>query len=326
MIITCPDCSAKYKVRDELIPDQGKKVRCKKCSAVFRAYLDGRMDVEQDAPKPASQPAPPAATGQPAATVMIDADHIKKMVNQQRAASPAQTQPMPVVSDQTKAAQTTPQPSQPAASPPKPAPTPAELDASGSADRFGTLQMRVPDEFAPPQKDPSPLASDFDRLSFDSQNNDYKAELNDFNFEATSEPDMGFGDELDQEPAAFATQAMPAAAYDEPAGFADIGDTSDPFSGDIPVPEQKPSRPGHVSYQALIEGTPYPNLTLDVLDRWIKEGRLLEGDQLTRMGEDDYQRADSFPPVKSIFAKYFGDQSGRGGPKKKGFFARLFGK
>ncbi|MDJ0835010.1 MAG: zinc-ribbon domain-containing protein [Acidobacteriota bacterium] len=38
MIITCPHCSSRYKVKDGLITEKGKKVRCRKCGAVFIAY------------------------------------------------------------------------------------------------------------------------------------------------------------------------------------------------------------------------------------------------------------------------------------------------
>ena len=40
MIITCPNCAARYKVKDGLITAKGKKVKCRKCASVFVAYPD----------------------------------------------------------------------------------------------------------------------------------------------------------------------------------------------------------------------------------------------------------------------------------------------
>ncbi len=35
MEISCPECSKKYKIDESLIPDKGRKVKCKKCGTVF---------------------------------------------------------------------------------------------------------------------------------------------------------------------------------------------------------------------------------------------------------------------------------------------------
>ncbi|MBI1945925.1 MAG: zinc-ribbon domain-containing protein [Deltaproteobacteria bacterium] len=37
MIVTCPGCSAKYRVRDEAVPDGGAELRCPTCNAQFMA-------------------------------------------------------------------------------------------------------------------------------------------------------------------------------------------------------------------------------------------------------------------------------------------------
>ena len=37
MIIECPNCHTKFKVKDELIPPEGRKVKCSKCGNVFLA-------------------------------------------------------------------------------------------------------------------------------------------------------------------------------------------------------------------------------------------------------------------------------------------------
>ena len=38
MILTCPECTTKYRFDDERIPPQGLPVRCKRCRTVFRAF------------------------------------------------------------------------------------------------------------------------------------------------------------------------------------------------------------------------------------------------------------------------------------------------
>ena len=49
MIITCSYCSARYKVKDDLIGEKGKRVKCKKCNNVFVAHAPpkGENSVEQ---------------------------------------------------------------------------------------------------------------------------------------------------------------------------------------------------------------------------------------------------------------------------------------
>ncbi|MCB1043299.1 MAG: zinc-ribbon domain-containing protein [Acidobacteria bacterium] len=333
MIITCPECSAKYKVRDELIPESGKKVRCKKCNNVFRAYLDGRMlGSDPVTPQPAPKPAPQPTEGA-SATVMIDADHIQRIVAEQRSGSGAQTQPMSTVP--------TPQPA------PQQPPPPAQsfsadlgadddfgfgdddpFEAPKQDERFGTVQMRVPEELKQPNMPSAldaPLDSDFDRLSFETSDDQYKEEVSQYS-EQSSQPDFSFSDELDREPEqeSLATQAMPAIT-DEMKGFPDIGTSHSSEPEQMPKSSLSMGLPKRRTYVAMIEGTPYSDLTLDKLERWIKECRLLESDQIATAGSSDYQRADAYPEIAALFGKYFGDASNTGG-KKKGFFARLFGK
>ncbi len=68
MIITCPHCKARYKVKDGLIQTKGKKVKCKNCSAVFIAYPD-KDSVLDRAPSPADSPVKKAATAAAGASV-----------------------------------------------------------------------------------------------------------------------------------------------------------------------------------------------------------------------------------------------------------------
>ncbi len=38
MIIECPNCHTKFNVKDELIPEEGRKVKCSKCKNIFIAH------------------------------------------------------------------------------------------------------------------------------------------------------------------------------------------------------------------------------------------------------------------------------------------------
>ena len=92
MVITCPQCSARYKVKDGLIGEKGKKVKCKKCEAVFIAYPDNRSVLREArapiAPEPSHGPQPPMKEP-PQATVKVDrsklADYLKKSQQQRQA-------------------------------------------------------------------------------------------------------------------------------------------------------------------------------------------------------------------------------------------------
>lgn len=73
MIITCPHCNARYKVKDGLIQAKGKKVKCKKCSAVFIAYphKDAILEWAPDSPdSPVKKAIPPQATPSNSASAM----------------------------------------------------------------------------------------------------------------------------------------------------------------------------------------------------------------------------------------------------------------
>ncbi|HEY4221371.1 MAG TPA: zinc-ribbon domain-containing protein, partial [Myxococcota bacterium] len=38
MIVTCPGCGSKYRVRDEAVPQGGAELKCPSCGAVFVAH------------------------------------------------------------------------------------------------------------------------------------------------------------------------------------------------------------------------------------------------------------------------------------------------
>lgn len=46
MIVTCPGCSSKYRVRDEAVPAGGAELRCPTCNAVFMAHPPRHSETE----------------------------------------------------------------------------------------------------------------------------------------------------------------------------------------------------------------------------------------------------------------------------------------
>ena len=45
MIVTCPSCASKYRVRDEAVPPEGAELQCPTCSSVFMAHAP-RPDID----------------------------------------------------------------------------------------------------------------------------------------------------------------------------------------------------------------------------------------------------------------------------------------
>ncbi len=58
MIVTCPGCASKYRVRNEAVPQEGARMRCPKCDTLFLA----KPPVGDDASAPAPAPPPPAVS------------------------------------------------------------------------------------------------------------------------------------------------------------------------------------------------------------------------------------------------------------------------
>jgi len=48
MEISCPECSKKYKIDEGLIPDKGRKVKCKKCGSVFFVQKEQKSEEKSD--------------------------------------------------------------------------------------------------------------------------------------------------------------------------------------------------------------------------------------------------------------------------------------
>lgn len=61
--IYCPKCHTGYEIDENLIPEDGKKLRCSYCNQVFKAYCDDLIDapvrtvaIEDDEPSAAQNP------------------------------------------------------------------------------------------------------------------------------------------------------------------------------------------------------------------------------------------------------------------------------
>lgn len=60
MILTCPSCDSKFRVKDDAIGESGRKVKCRKCAHVWHAMPEGT-----DAPVAAPPPPRPAPAPEP---------------------------------------------------------------------------------------------------------------------------------------------------------------------------------------------------------------------------------------------------------------------
>ncbi len=69
MLINCPKCSATYELNENLIPEQGKKLRCSSCGEVFVAR---REDLHEAAPR--TEQAAPETITTPDVTAAAPAD------------------------------------------------------------------------------------------------------------------------------------------------------------------------------------------------------------------------------------------------------------
>lgn len=64
IVISCPECKARFKVPADRISPTGSKVSCVKCKSPFVVLPDGRTEIP--VPQPAAQPAPEPVTHSPA--------------------------------------------------------------------------------------------------------------------------------------------------------------------------------------------------------------------------------------------------------------------
>jgi len=428
MIITCPSCGARYKVRDDLIPNSGKRIKCKKCAALFRAYPDKKAVLEKASPKPESSPAPKPTSSQ--ATVMVDQAKITNFLQQMpegkaKESEPTQPPPKPAVPskpshatvqiDRTKIdaflqtkvdsaggdyePNTTLEVSREELDQflnkpnPKPVPVPEfegpgrvvgsedispkpKIDESKYQDLQRALGAQFEDPAAaketiemPPQVSlkrnaaPDPLFDDTDKeisppvtaeqeqtvsespsssldqvpISFDDDS--WAGSLSKPSF--PSDEELGLTEEPESDMLESSVAPDDVSFDDEPEDFLSDSqdddfltdnDSEEPVSQEPAVfasdqvSATESTAPG-ILFSVKVEDTEYPNKSLEALDRWIHEGRLLETDMVAYAGSSQFQKAYDIPEIAAIFDRYFG-QSGESETQqpseKKGFFGNLF--
>jgi predicted Zn finger-like uncharacterized protein len=394
MIITCPHCSARYKVKDDLIKAKGKRVKCKKCTAIFVAYPDRdavlekkpdeaatqKMLPDEKKVEPVAAPVPPAAPAQavPQATVKVDRSKLDQFLqSNQESATAANSAPsldstqstVQVDPDQFQkymaeqknlSAQATVQVDRSQIneflketnSPPPREPSTQATQKMDAAALAALSKQQARPEHGPPsgstiQVDPESLAALTQQgppppphvPSVEDANDAAPAFDDDM---PTAPPDFGdspaFGDDDEIIPPPV-TSREPHFPSDEELGL--DGETPG-FGGepsafdDIPTPpseaQAEPAPPVRSqpntgnTYDAMVENQKYPNLSLDDIHRWIREGRLIEEDNIAVHGTQNYNPADQYPEIASVFEEYGGSQPVSKPEKKKGFFSRLFGK
>ena len=210
MIITCPECSARYKIKDGLVQEKGKKVKCKKCGTVFIAYPGNKSVVKSSskktapaasqpaptpAPKPTPAPAPQAAA--PMATVKVDRSKLDGFLNQD---TPAAPKPEPVAK------------AEPAPASPSPAVSaPVDGQATIQVDRS---QIDAYVKQAQKKEEPAP-ASDatvhIDRSTIEAAAREHSVDFEEDD-SATVKVDLGA---LDQIPTSSANQDISTVRIDE---------------------------------------------------------------------------------------------------------------
>lgn len=322
MIITCPNCSARYKVKDELVQAKGKRVKCKKCEAVFLTFPD-RDAVLENVPTPAPSVEAPAPVAQATvkvdrsqldkflqnnamdgtqSTVKVDPDHFKKFLDEQKPAAPMAAGATVQV-DRSQIDAFLKDSAQPA--PAKVAPSASETIQLDPA----TLSHMV-------MSGPEPSTAQtiaMPRSAFAEAAAELRAS-------APASPQVP----------TFSKPEEPSFPSDEELGIA--GDSFDvtpppaPAAKTFEAPAPAMSSPppsAEKMYQVQVEGQVYPNLPLDAIARWVREERLLEQDLVAPNGTQDYRLAESYPEIRRYFDELDASQPAPP-PAKKGFFARLF--
>ncbi len=335
MIITCPNCSARYKVKDELIQAKGKRVKCKKCEAVFLTFPD-RDAVLESAPQAASTPAAPSPEA-PApvaqATVKVDRSQLDKFL--QNNAMDGTQSTVKVDPDQFKRYLDDQKSSSAMA-----AGATVQVDRS-QIDAFLKDNSAAPPKAAPSasetvQLDPSTLSHlaagnpEFSSAQTIAMARPALAELTAAaQASATAATEVAPLPPTGPQVPKFSAPAEPRFPSDEELGIAE--EKFEPPPAPAPTashaepPDHKPAAPAQVEkmYQAEVEGQVYPNLPLDAIARWVREGRLLEQDRVAVNGTQDYREAQTYPEIRRYFEELNASQPAQP-PVKKGFFARLF--
>ena len=390
MIITCPECKARYNVKEDLVPDKGKSVRCKKCKTAFRAFVDGTSQIIAEKKKAVlpTEPGPGVQTNGKLihSTVRVDASALQEAMRKQfqkeqpqpkaaeksfapkseaepRRKSTTDFDPFENMQDSDEFAQVSQQEEPEENSPVMPGFF--DEPPSGPEEAFQTRAHKlvdfgqVPDPVKPkpkPRQDPMdddlnldhvfPTSNheDEDPFGDDDANSEFK--FSDEEDEASPLSDSGnFGFDKSEE-----FRPQQAQKFQEPSLFDSLDpEEGSPFeSTSLEIPEEPGMPEENYAFEAEIEvpdpadmarqelfdvtidGTVYPKIDMPTLNRWIKEGRLLETDLVSVSGKSKYSRADSFNELQSCFKTYFNSaqpaQKTVDQKKKKGFFARLFGR
>ncbi len=323
MIITCPNCSARYKVKDELVQTKGKRVKCKKCEAVFLTYPDRDAVLESMPPS-----APSVETPMPIAqatvkvdrsqldkflqnnamdgtqsTVKVDPDNFKKFLDEQKpTASMAAGATVQVDRSQIdaflKGSQSAPSASET-----------VQLDAATlSHMALGGPELNTAQTIAMPRPTFTDAAATAPLRSSAPATPQVPA------FTKAEEPSFPSDEELGIADDNFGAAPTPAST----------ATSIEPPVASMPsAPQSAPPPAAEKMYQVQVEGQVYPNLPLDAIARWVREERLLEQDLVALNGTQDYRLAESYPEIRRYFDELDASQPAPP-PAKKGFFARLF--
>ncbi|PIE89581.1 MAG: hypothetical protein CR997_10220 [Acidobacteria bacterium] len=327
MIITCPECKARYNVKDSLVAEKGKNVRCKKCKTAFRTYPDGtykrlKIKPKQQDQKPQKTEVSDklstqamSTTGIVHSTVRVDAsalqEAIKKQFEDPSAGHDKPLEPAPAKEEQPEDSGFSigvEEPSNESGTENDPGGRLQGAFETHTGPTADSSSSQVEEDNMDPLSDTGNFG--FDITSVNESSLDEKEEVPSL-FEETEEVESPFTSNLD-----IPVQAVPEFQPLEP-------------EIEVPDPDAEDDSSEDGVFDVSIDGTVYPNINLITLDRWIKEGRLLEKDQLSPSKQDQYAEAETYPEVKLIFQKYFQSSQSKvkeGTKKKKGFFARLFGR
>jgi predicted Zn finger-like uncharacterized protein len=136
MIVTCPGCSSKYRVRNEAVPADGARMRCPKCETLFLAK-------------------PPAA-GEAGARLHDDPSSMYQQINPHTTGPVRLPTPSPMSPGSMPAA-----PPAPAQQPPQPFVPAAPKTAGPVTALFGAVDPAAlpPEAQRPPPPAPAPLAA-----------------------------------------------------------------------------------------------------------------------------------------------------------------------
>lgn len=155
MIVTCPGCSSKYRVRNEAVPPDGARMRCPKCETLFLAKLPAGADAGGGADDPSAQYqqlSPTPATGPQArpAPPMSAVSPTSQAASSPQAAAPAAAPAHGPITALFQAFDAAALPVE-AQRPPQPAPAPLPPPAAPSGLELGdnTPLIRIPNP-APP--------------------------------------------------------------------------------------------------------------------------------------------------------------------------------